>query len=213
MKLSEGRPCEVVLLILVQVLLAVSACTEKHHPAEPSLASGASTPNDAWGVVWHEVKGNPKLRGVRALSWRAVGCSDPALVRTPDGTLTVWFTTMGIRREANGKFAADGPWIGRATGADAPSPEIKITPDEPVIPVGAEGSWDRYMETLFVLRDAKADGYVAWYLGYRERGGATGFVAPALGQMFSLDKAGTKWARSSAPLYTAQNQGLGMAFW
>src|SRR5208337_4150402 len=99
------------------------------------------------------------------------------------------------------------PWIGRATGADAPSPVLKIVPDEPVIRLGAEGSWDRYIETVCVLRDEQADGYQAWFLGYRERGGATGFVAPAIGQMHSADKAGTRWERAVAPIYRPQPHG------
>ena len=104
----------------------------------PAPASAVAGTTDTWGVIWHEVRGDPRLAGVRALSWRAAGCTDPALVRAPDGTLTVWFTTMGIKRDKDGKFAADGPWIGRATGADAPSPVLKIVPDEPVIRLGAE---------------------------------------------------------------------------
>ncbi|MGO9202937.1 MAG: hypothetical protein ACLQM8_20655 [Limisphaerales bacterium] len=173
----------------------------------PAPASAVAGTTDTWGVIWHEVRGNPRLAGVRALSWRAAGCTDPALVRAPDGTLTVWFTTMGIKRDKDGKFAADGPWIGRATGADAPSPVLKIVPDEPVIRLGAEGSWDRYIETVCVLRDEQADGYQAWFLGYRERGGATGFVAPAIGQMHSADKAGTRWERAVAPIYRPQPHG------
>jgi poly(3-hydroxybutyrate) depolymerase len=98
----------------------------------------------------------------------------PVPIMAIHGTLTVWFTTMGIKRDKDGKFAADGPWIGRATGADAPSPVLKIAPDEPVIGLGAEGSWDRYIETICVLRDEQADRYQAWFLGYRERGGSTG---------------------------------------
>jgi hypothetical protein len=113
--------------------------TNAPTPAPPSAVAGTT---DAWGVVWHEVRSNPRLAGVRALSWHAAGCTDPALVRAPDGTLTVWFTTMGIKRDKDGKFAADGPWIGRATGADAPSPVLKIAPDEPVTGLGAEGSWN-----------------------------------------------------------------------
>ena len=57
------------------------------------------------------------------------------------------------------------------------------------------------------MRDEQADGYQAWFLGYRERGGATGFVAPAIGQMHSADKAGTRWERAFAPIYRPQPHG------
>ena len=199
MKHSGDETYAPVLVALILMFLTVSACGEELHFAAPSTVSTGSA--DTWGVVWHEVKGNPKLRGVQALSWRAAGCTDPAFVRSPDGILTMWFTTIGIRRDANGKFAADGPWIGRARGPDTSSPDLTITPEEPVISVGTVGSWDRYIETISVLSDAKSERYVAWYLGYSARGGATGFVAPALGQMFSLDRAGTKWAHATAPIY------------
>ncbi len=195
MKALRIRVQYTALSILIVFVLAQSVTAKPSHPAI------ALAITDTLGAVWQEVKGNPKLAGVQALSWRAAGCTDPALVRAPDGTLTVWFTTMGIRKDAKGKFAADGPWIGRAVGKDTSSLKFKFIPDQPVITDGLEGSWDRYVETLSVLHDDKADRYIAWYAGYRERGGPTGFVDLAIGQMYSLDKTGIKWARPPAPIY------------
>ncbi len=194
-------------LITVSIVLFFLVRAAKPHLPGSSPVAAEIGPTNTWGVVWHEVKGNPKLTGVRALSWRAAGCTDPALTRTPDGKLNVWFTTVGIRRDNDGKFAADGPWIGRATGLDKPSPVFKFAPDKPVIGIRPAGSWDRYVETLSVLHDPKADRYEAWYLGYRGRGGATGFIAPAIGQMHSLDEAGEKWEHPAAPIYRPEPGG------
>src|SRR5947209_8229568 len=64
------------------------------------------------GVRWSEIHGNPALRPESCVGWNCAGVSDPALLINADGTITTWFTTMGIWQDAQG-FSAEGPYFGR----------------------------------------------------------------------------------------------------
>jgi len=191
-------------ILALVCFLGASGCQSlTGNPVDSRALAPSSTSSSAeggtLGVVWQQVEG-PQLIGGSCFSWRCAGVGDPALVRDRSG-LIVWFTTMGIRPDSKGGFVADGPWIGRALGLDAPSLKLNFSPDSPVISVGADGTWDRYVETPTVLHDDKESRWILWYLGYAERGGPTSFVAPAIGQMHSLDAEGKNWQRSGVPIY------------
>ena len=153
------------------------------------------------GIIWEPLAGDPLVTGSSGLSWRTAGATDPTIQRRADGSLTMWFTTMGIRKRANGAFAADGPWTGRAAANNAVFPHLIVEPEKPVVPLGDVGAWDRYVETPTVRVNASGHGWTMWYLGYTERSGPTGFLRPALGQMESENIEGTIWRRPSAPIY------------
>ena len=174
-----------------------------HQVSNPrSLPSAASVPiKDPLGIVWEPLSGNPQVTGGSGLSWRLAGVSDPAIRRRTDGSLVMWFTTMGIRSGPNGGYVADGPWTGRAVAGAMGSPRMTVEPEQPVVPMGAAGAWDRYVETPSVLPNDGGSGWTMWYLGFAERSGPTGFLRPALGQMDSENAEGTRWKRPAAPIY------------
>jgi hypothetical protein len=156
----------------------------------------ARVPSSVFGVDWREVRGNPVLTPGECLSWRCGGVGDPTIVLDGAGTLSVWFTAMGIREEG-GAYVARGPVIGRATG-DISSPDtLRFRPEAPVVVVGGEAAWDRYVETPTVRQTGNT--LSMWYLGYSK----PGFVAPAIGQMTSDDASGTAWKRPDGPIYRA----------
>ena len=127
---------------LVSAALLFAACRD-------APKAGARVAPRELGATWEELPGNPLLPPGACPSWNCAGVGDPTAIRSPDGSLSVWFTTIGIRK-AGGEFAADGPYFGRATGA---SPErLKPSPEAPVVPMGAAGAWDRYLETPTVRR-------------------------------------------------------------
>jgi len=187
-------------LCIVGVLCIVVVLHRVSKP--PSMPSAASVPiKDPLGLVWEPVSGNPQVTGGRSLSWRLAGVSDPAIRRRTDGSLVMWFTTMGIRSGPNGGYVADGPWTGRAVAGPTGPPRMTVEPEQPVVPMGAAGAWDRYVETPSVLPNGGGDGWTMWYLGFAERSGPTGFLRPALGQMDSENAEGTRWKRPAAPIY------------
>jgi hypothetical protein len=165
-------------------------------PSEPGAAPKAGA---RLGVDWQELPGNPLL-AARCFTWRCAGVTDPAIDIRADGSLDLWFTTMGIRKSASG-LQADGPWIGHATVDPAAGAKAIVAPESPVVGVGPEGTWDRYVETVAIAREHPGARRVAVYLGYAERGGKTGFVSPALGLMRSDDADGAVWTRGRAPIY------------
>jgi hypothetical protein len=187
------------LLCAVALAMAATRCGGGGGGAAetPPPADGTSTR----GVDWVAVPGNPLVTHGPALSWRSVGAGDPALLVGPGDALTVWFTTVGIAADGHGGFTAQGPWIGRATGTAGAAPRLVCNPEAPVVPEGAAGTWDRYAETPSVLRDPNRARLLMWYLGYSAKGGSTGFVAPAIGQMVSTDSSGSGWTRPAAPIY------------
>ena len=160
-------------------------------------AQGQST----FGVVWQEVPGNPAMVGGPCLSWRCAGVSDPTMFPDASGNLLVWFTTVGIGQDATGGYFADGPYIGRAKGSVASSSAMSFSPERATLPVGPQGSWDRYVETPTVRRIGDSQQLTMWYTGYA----APDFTAPAIGQMTSTDLTGTAWTHPSAPIYRPQS--------
>jgi predicted GH43/DUF377 family glycosyl hydrolase len=74
---------------------------------------------------------------------------------------------------------------------------LHVLPEAPVIGVGAEDAWDRYIETPTVRQTG--DTLTMWYLGYSK----PGFGAPAIGQMTADDATGTAWSRPDGPIYRA----------
>jgi hypothetical protein len=132
------------------------------------------------------------------------------LARGPDGSLSIWFTTIGIAPTSDGGFIANGPVIGRAVAKDAPAPAFAIAPDNAVVAVGPAATWDRYFETATMHYDAAASRWRAWYLGYSAKkgefvvpDGGVPFKDPAIGQAVSTDATGTAWARGPQPIYRA----------
>jgi len=149
-----------------------------------------------FGVRWQEVRGNPLLTPGSCFSWRCGGVSDPALLLDSRGTLSVWFTTIGIHKDGE-TYVATGPVIGRAIGGLPPAGTLRVVPETPVIGLGTEDAWDRYVETPTVRQNG--DALTLWYLGYSK----PGFADPAIGQMAATDAVGTAWSRPDSPIYRA----------
>ena len=174
---------------LTMIVLAVCAASE------PEVRSPVVKSAGIRGVDWIPVAGNPLLTAGAPLSWRGVGAGDPALSIDPSGAATLWFTTVGISSDGSGGFVANGPYIGRASATLGSSPALTVDPEAPVVPVGTSGAWDRYVETPSVVPDPSGTRLLLWYLGYADKGGPTGFIAPAIGQMASTDLQGRTWNR------------------
>lgn len=179
---------------IASVVIAAFALLQRQFGETAVVANEPSVPTANFGVQWHEVRGNPLLTPDSCFSWRCGGVGDPALLLDDRGTVDVWFTTMGIHRE-NDEYVATGPVIGRATGAVPLSVRLRVVPESPVIAVGAESAWDRYVETPTVRRIGNV--LTMWYLGYSKQG----FRDPAIGQMTATDETGTAWSRRDSPIY------------
>jgi len=184
--------------IAAMAVLAVAALAllQRGFGETAPVKNEAPVPTTTFGVEWHELRGNPVLTPGECFSWRCGGVGDPTILLDGRGTLSVWFTTMGIHQE-NGAYIATGPVIGRATGGMPSSGNLRFLPEAPVIGVGAEAAWDRYVETPTVRQTG--DTLSMWYLGYSK----PGFVEPAIGQMTASDAAGTAWKRPDRPIYRA----------
>ena len=185
------------LFVIVSIILVALV-----RPSSAERRDGAPVAiEERLGIEWQEIEGNPLLTGGSCPSWRCAGVSDPAIAVAPDGSLKVWFTTMGLHLSWRG-FQADGPVLGMATGASPGN--LTVSPESAVIPVGHEGTWDRYVETPTVRRSIQGPGWTMWYAGYASRGeGANPFIGIALGQMTSPDPEGKVWKRSDTPIYRA----------
>ena len=177
-------------------LLAIAglALLQRGRGETAPVHNETSVPTPTFGVEWQEVPGNPALTPGACFSWRCAGVGDPTIVVDGRGTLSVWFTTMGVKQE-NGVYVATGPVIGRAVRDMPSSGTLHIVPEAPVIAVGSEAAWDRYVETPTVRQIGNT--LTMWYLGYSK----PGFVAPAIGQMTADDVTGTAWSRPGAPIY------------
>jgi len=178
------------------VVIAALALLQRGVADTAPVRSEASVPSPTFGIEWHELRGNPLVTPGRCFSWRCGGVGDPTIILDERGTLSVWFTTIGIHQESE-TYIATGPVIGRATGGKPVSGTLRVLPEAPVIAVGAETAWDRYVETPTVRRTG--DTLSMWYLGYSK----PGFVAPAIGQMTADDATGTAWKRPDDPIYRA----------
>ena len=126
-------------------------------------------------------------------------------IRRPSGTRTVP-SPCGSRRSGSARFPASSRRTVRIS-AERPeaSPErLKPSPEAPVVPMGAEGAWDRYLETPTVRR--RPDGSLTmWFMGRSDET----MKSTALGQMNSADAGGTAWIRSPEPSYRSVPRGLG----
>lgn len=145
------------------------------------------------GIRWQEVPGNPAVAPGPCLSWRCAGTTDPALLLNPDGTVSVWFTTIGIRIQ-DGAFVADGPYFGKASGSV--SGAFSFSPESAVAPMGPDGAWDKYLETPTLRRNPDST-LTMWYVGHP----AFSVANTAIGQMTSTDSQGTNWIRPPSPIY------------
>ena len=145
------------------------------------------------GIQWQEVPGNPALTGGACFSWRCAGMTDPTFMQTSSG-ISLWFETIGIQRGDKG-YASQGPYVGMATGIFAPSTRFNVAVEAPVVPVGASGTWDRYVETP-TIREMNGS-LTMWYLGYA----APGFVKSGIGEMQAENASGTIWRRPAEPIY------------
>lgn len=176
-------------LALVMVMCAGLACA--------SSKSSTPAPATGLGVVWTADTANPQhLDGV-CPSWHCAASSDPAIAIAADGSLSLWFSTVGIVSNGTGGYTSNLN-IGHAVAADSSPLAFSLSPDAPVLSSpAADGIWDRYLETVSVLYDPAASNWKMWFLGYAEEG----FVSPALGEMESGDADGTVWERPAAPIY------------
>jgi hypothetical protein len=105
-------------------------------------------------------------------------------------------------------MVADGPLIGRAVSAAGKArPEFNYSPEAPVMSLGAEGDWDRHLETPSVRRDPNQSRWIMWYMGFKERS-LLGFKEPSIGQAYSTNAEGTQWQKSpNNPIYRASKGG------
>ena len=149
-------------------------------------SSTAPTIGDGFGTSWQPAGAQPALAARACPEFDCFGVSDPALLRLPGGEQRMWYTAGGT---------GGGPLIGCARVDAALFPTRD--PDLAVIPVGTAGAWDRFAETVSVVPDSASGHLRCFYLGYRD----SGFVAPAIGMMLSLDSAGTQWNRPPTPIY------------
>ncbi|MBS1857797.1 MAG: hypothetical protein JST11_20675 [Acidobacteria bacterium] len=134
------------------------------------------------------------MKAENCLAWNCAGVTDPTLVLNTDGSVSAWFVTIGIRM-SSGTYVADGPYIGRSIGV--PGGSMAYSPELPVAPTGAAGTWDRYLETPTVRRNPDST-LTMWYTGHPNFNVSN----TAIGQMVSTDAQGTTWIRGSAPIYT-----------
>ncbi|HUJ58060.1 MAG TPA: hypothetical protein VLX92_06195 [Kofleriaceae bacterium] len=179
----------------------VAACggrsTSSPDAAPPDVAIGDAGPTPTLGVVWQPAGNNPVIGDGACPGWHCSAATDPAIARAADGSLVVWFTTVGIASDGMGGYVAALD-IGRATGADHDPIGLAISPDRAVLASpAAQPMWDRYSETWSVRYDSASATWTAWFLGYS----AQGFTGAALGQMQSLDADGTSWSLPGAPIY------------
>ncbi len=162
-------------------------------PALVVFAAAGLSAQSGIGITWQELPANPAVAPGNCLSWRCAGTTDPSLLLNTDGSVSVWFTTIGIRVES-GSFVADGPYFGRASGM--PGGQISFSPEGSIFPVGPDGAWDKYLETPSVRRNP--DGTLTmWYMGHP----SFGISNTAIGQIVSTDGLGTKWIRPAFPIY------------
>jgi hypothetical protein len=185
-----------VVVTIVLVAIASFALFQRGFSGIARATDKASVPTATFGIQWRELPGNPLITPGACFSWRCAGVGDPTLLVDSRGTLSVWFTTMGIHREKEA-FVTTGPVIGKATGGTPFSPKLRVVPEAPVIAVGADDAWDRYVETPTVR--IVGNTLTMWYLGYSK----PGFQAPAIGQMTATDATGTAWTRPDRPIYRA----------
>lgn len=171
----RGRPVPVWIVALTCLGAACGGSSVGSPPAP-----------DGFGVGWSAVGSGPAIARRPCPAVDCFGMGDPALARLADGSRAVWYTTGGT---------AGGPLVVRAR-LDALLAATR-DPDAPVVPVGPDGAWDRFVETVSILPDSATGRMRMFYLGYAD----TGFVAPAIGAMLSLDSAGTRWNRPPGPLY------------
>ena len=189
--------------ILSAGLLLVAACSPS--PSDTGTDPGdpdrdAIPPEEALGVVWEEVTGNPLLPLPTCPDWHCLGQTDPSVHPVPGsaaGEYRIWFSTGGD---------LGGPVVGRAVLDDRVN--LRLEPaDRPVLEL-RDDRWDRYRETVDVRWDPEEERWTLWYLGYE-----TSFFQDAgLGQIHSLDPDGTVWDESPAPIYQPEEGGWDHAF-
>ncbi|TVQ28879.1 MAG: hypothetical protein EA382_01000 [Spirochaetaceae bacterium] len=165
---------------------------ERPYPTHESVPA-----EDALGVVWTEVPGNPLIPLPDCPAWNCLGMTDPWVERDADGDLLMWFSTGGD---------LGGPLVGRARVSAGLSAVLDPS-DAPVLTI-EEGVWDRYRETVSLRLDDDGEAWTMWYLGYS----VSFFDDPAIGQMRSADSAGTDWIRADSPIYTPDPDGWDFAF-
>jgi hypothetical protein len=143
------------------------------------------------GVAWEPAGANPIIGDGGCPSWHCKAASDPTLTRAPDGSLALFFTTVGIVSNGSGGYVANLD-IGHASADETLA--FAITPDAALmVSPTATPAWDANSETWFVRRFAGM--WNAWFLGYP----VDLFHDPGLGQMQSAD--GVTWTRPAAPIY------------
>ena len=190
-------------IVLSSLATLAVACSDDAPGVDANLPVDATGGIDAvstcptLGVTWQAVGAQPVIGNGVCPGWHCIGSGDPAIARTPDGRIAMWFTTVGIVDEGGTLVAKLD--IGRATASDTEAPVMTVDPDHALLVSPTSASlWDRYAETVSVAYDDAAARWSMWYLGYAA---SPGFVGAGLGQMRSLDADGTIWERAPAPIY------------
>ncbi|MDE2312523.1 MAG: hypothetical protein KGJ93_05600 [Patescibacteria group bacterium] len=183
-----------ILVITGGVTAAIAGTVLILKTQQPASVPQKAIIGPTFGVLWQEAAGNPVIKPGDCFSWTCGGVSDPAIWQDPSGQLSVWFAAIGIQK-INGSYSSNGPYIAKAAGPSSQLSKLTIAPDNPIIPIGQNGQWDKFVETP----EVKLTGQVLtmWYLGYKEKG----FVEPAIGQMTSTDLSGTAWSRPGKIIY------------
>ena len=153
---------------------------------------------EALGVVWTEVPGNPLIPLPDCPAWNCLGMTDPWAGRDKDGDLLMWFSAGGNLGE--------GPVVGRARVSAGLS--AVLDPLEAPVLTLEDDVWDRYRETVSLRLDDDGEAWTMWYLGYS----VSFFDDPAIGQMRSANSAGTNWIRAAEPIYRPKPDGWDFAF-
>mgnify|MGYP006273594881 CR=1 FL=1 len=170
----------------------VSTSYELDYPGYEDVGT-----NNALGIVWEELPGNPVLELPKCPEWNCLGATDPWIAKGPEEQLFAWFSTGG---------SLGGPVIGRAVIDN--NLDFKISPqNQPVLKL-QDGEWNKHRETVSVWWSAPSQEWFMWYLGYRE----SFFEDPGIGQMRSNDPEGIEWPRSSEPIYRPDPDGWDQSF-
>ena len=152
------------------VVVVLHGFSKPHSSPSAASASIQGPPRHCLGAPVRRSAGDRRFGPLLA----SCGTSDPAIRRQTDGSLLMWFTTMGIRKGPDGGYAA-GRTLDRASGGRGGFSHMTVDPDQPVVPMGAVGTWDRYVETPSVLPNDSGDGWTMWYLGFAERSARPAF--------------------------------------
>ncbi|PWN06011.1 hypothetical protein [Rhodohalobacter mucosus] len=184
----------------VVLLFSLSFCSDDvlspgHQLDYPGVDDVAR--DEALGVVWEEVSGNPVLEQPDCPQWNCLGATDPWISRGMDRDLLAWFSTGG---------SAGGPVVGRALVDE--NLQFQLSPEDGPVLALEDNRWNKHRETVSLYWDEIEQEWVMWYLGYEN----SFFEDPGFGQMRTSDPEGIVWPRSEEPIYRPAPDGWDHAF-